>query len=142
MAREYVEFAWRIKRRSTPWERIDMDWFKAVKLVSTHHHARRAIADKRDPALACRRIQTPAGHHSKFGPPFVCRLQDDVIAVAAHDVAFVAVPKGRVLVIITTLTQNPFIGTFNDFVKARTRGFRRKTPKPAKGRNVNKPRRR
>lgn len=141
-AREYVECAWCIKRRSTPWERIDMDWFRAFKLVSTLHHAGRAIADKRDPALACRRIQTLDGHHSKFGAPFVCRLQGDVIAIAAHDVAFVAVPKGRKLVIITTLPRNTFSGSFNDFVKKRTRRFRRQTPRPAKGRNVNKPRRR
>ena len=143
MAREYVERAWSIGHRSTPWERIDTDWFKSMKLISTHHHVHRAISDKRDPALACRRIQTPEGHHPKFGPPFVCRVRYDAVAVAAHDVAFVAVPKGQALVIITTLPRNAFFGSFNDFIKGRTRRFRRRrTPKPTKGRNVNKPHRR
>ena len=138
-ARDYVGCAWSVKGRVTPWKRVDMDWFKDVKLVSTRHHVRRAVADRRDPSLACRRIQTPEGHHAKFGPPFTCRVRGDAIAVAAHDVAFVAVPKRRALVIVTTLPRNTFFGSFNDFIKNRCRREKKRKPKPAKGRNVNKP---
>ena len=129
--KQYVEIVWHVKNQSSDWKRIDMAWFSSVRLVSTHHHTKRAVGDGRDPALACRRIQTQAGHHARFGHPFVCSLSDGKIAVAAHDVAFVAVQRGsRTLVVITTLSKHVPI-RFDSFMKKRA-GARRRRGAPRK----------
>ena len=141
-ARQYVQFTWRIGRRATEWERVDMAWFSGTRLISSAHHTMRAVGDARDPALGCRRIQSLEGHHRKFGPPFMCVLEGGRIVVAAHDVAFVARRSRRGLILITTLPRNTLVGTFNDFIKPRkaAQARRRRRPKrfPKKGTNINK----
>lgn len=137
----YVKRAWRVGPQVSEWQRIDMAWFSKVRLVSSLHHTRRAIEDARDPALGCRRIQSPDGHHSKFGPPFICCLERDRVAVAAHDVAFIAKIKKRGLIMITTLPKKEGVSTFNSFIKPRKTAQhwrRQRSHRPKKGTNVNK----
>ena len=106
----YVNMAWKIHNKVSEWERVDMQWFATLQLHPTKCFNTRAIHDSRDRALACRRIQTHHGLHRKFGTPFICRVANNRIAIAAHDVAFIAAHVPGKLYLITALPKSNTVG--------------------------------